>query len=138
MEITAVHPLFIHFPIALLSCGYLFDILFIVSKKDEFESVGWWNLCLGMISSFFSLITGFIADWEYGHFENPFPVFDTHGSTQLISVLLFTVMIVWRWRLNKNLPKTVGAVSGYLLLGACATGLLFYGGHLGAILAGRL
>ena len=137
MEITAVHPLFVHFPIALLSCGYLFDILGIIFKKDEFISVGWWNLCLGVFSSFFTLITGFIADWEYGHFENIFPVFDTHGSTQLISIFAFTVMFVWRWRLNKSLPGDAIAISVYLFLGACATGLLFYGGHLGAILSGR-
>ena len=128
----------VHFPIALLSVGYFFDILSVVFKKAEFESVGWWNLCLGMVSSLFTILTGFISDWEYGHFENPFPVFDTHGSTQLLSVLLFTIMIVWRWRLYKKIPKPLNKTIAYFTLGACAVGLLFYGSHLGAVLAGRV
>ena len=138
MELTEVHPLFVHFPIALLSVGFFFDILSVVFKKDGFESAGWWNLCIGMVSSFFTILTGFIADWDYGHFENPFPIWDTHGSTQLLSVFLFIILFVWRWKLDKKIPETMSTMITYFMLGACAVGLLFYGGHLGAVLAGRV
>ena len=37
MELTEVHPLFVHFPIALLSVGYFFDVLYVVFKKTELE-----------------------------------------------------------------------------------------------------
>ena len=138
MELTEVHPLFVHFPIALLSVGYFFDVLYVVFKKTELESAGWWNLFLGIISSFVTIVTGLVADWEYGHFESPFPVFDTHGSIQLLSVFLFSGLFVWRWKMDKKIPEPLYKTITYFTLGACAVGLLFYGGHLGAVLSGRI
>jgi len=138
MGLTDIHPLFIHFPIALLSTGFMFDLLAIILKKEVFQSVGWWNLSLGILSSVFTVLTGFVADWNYGHFELPFPIFDTHGSVQLMSVFCYVVMLVWRWKLNQFLPNSFRSLSCYLVLGIVATSLLFYGGHLGAILSGRV
>jgi uncharacterized membrane protein len=138
MGLTDIHPLFIHFPIALLSTGFMFDLLAIIFKKEVFQPVGWWNLSLGILSSVFAVLTGFVADWNYGHFEIPFPIFDTHGSVQLMSIFCYFVMFVWRWKLNKALPISFRSLLGYFVLGLVATSLLFYGGHLGAILAGRI
>ena len=125
MELTEVHPLFVHFPIALLSVGYFFDVLYVVFKKTELESAGWWNLFLGIISSFVTIVTGFVADWEYGHFESPFPVFDTHGSIQLLSVFLFSGLFVWRWKMDKKYPNLYIKLSPILRLGPVQLGCFF-------------
>jgi len=138
MEITDIHSLFIHFPIALFSVGYFFDVLSIILKKKELEFAGWWNLFFGLFSSFFSILTGFISDWNFGHFESPFPIFETHGSVQIISIFLFVVMFVLRWKVEKKLPYSGRSLFLYFFLGGLAVGLLFYGSHLGAVLAGRI
>jgi len=138
MEITDIHPLVVHFPIALLSVGYLFDGLSIVLKKRGLETAGWWNLFSGILASSFSVLSGFIADWNYGHFENPFPIFKSHGSLQIISILLFVVMFALRLKFKKKLPDTRWALVLYFMLGGLAVVFLFYGSHLGAVLAGRI
>ena len=138
MEITDLHPLIVHFPIALLSVGYLFDSLSLPLKKRGLEIAGWWNLFFGFIASSFSVLSGFIADWNYGHFESPFPVLKTQGSIQIISTLLFAVMFILRLKFKKKLPDPGWVLVLYFFLGALAVFFLFYGSHLGAVLAGRI
>ena len=36
-----IHPMFVHFPLALLSVGLLFDILGYLLKKQSLSSAGW-------------------------------------------------------------------------------------------------
>ena len=53
-----LHPLVIHFPIALLSSAVLFDFIAVIFKKDELLITSWWVMLLGLFSSAFSIITG--------------------------------------------------------------------------------
>jgi len=112
--------------------------LSLLLKKRGLEIAGWWNLFLGLLASSFSVLSGFIADWNYGHFESPFPVFNTHGSLQIISILLFVIVFVLRLKFKKKLPNTGWVLVLYFLIGGLAVVFLFYGSHLGAVLAGRI
>lgn len=138
MALTEIHPLLIHFPIALLSVSLLCDGLGLLLKQVELERVGWWNLVLGLISALGSVVTGFLADTEIGHMAYPFPIFKVHGSTQLLATLLFSALFLWRRQSRGDLPRGSYQTQLYLVLGSLAVGLLFYGGHLGARLAGRV
>lgn len=139
MTIDEIHPLLVHFPIALLSVGILFDYLALVFPKETLVHAGWWNLVIGLVSAAVTIITGFIADNVVGHMEeSPLDIFHTHGSTQLLATTLFLVLFIWRKRLQGALPEQKNAKILYYFLGAVAVGILFYGGDLGAGLAGRI
>ena len=53
-----LHPLFIHFPIALFSAAIFFDALFILLTKPENLLVGWWVMLLALVSSAAAIATG--------------------------------------------------------------------------------
>ena len=135
-ELEELHPLLIHFPIALLSVGVLCDYLGTFFKKESLLNAGWWCLLFGFLSTIFTIITGFLADELYGHMGEPFPLFETHGSLQIFSSLIFAGLIIWRVKNKSELPEKPLL---YLFLGIAAVGVmtLFYGGFLGAELAGR-
>lgn len=56
-DITHLHPMIVHFPIALLIIAFLADLAGIVFKRDFFSKVGFLLLALGtagLIAAFFS------------------------------------------------------------------------------------
>ena len=81
-SITEIHPLLIHFPIALFSTGLLLDISSHVLENDELETAGFYTMFMGLASSLFAIISGMIAffvigsisdifHFHHGHPENP-------------------------------------------------------------------
>ena len=140
MSLDEIHPLIIHFPIALLSTGFLFDFLSYLLKKRSLESAGWWNLILGMVSSLCAIITGLIADLSSNPslIDKPFPIHENHGSLQILASCVFLILLFWRGRLQGMLPSESKMVLLYLFVSGIAVTILFYGAHLGAVVeAGR-
>ena len=139
MSFDEIHPLIIHFPIALLSAGFLFDFLSYLLKKKSLEFAGWWNLILGMVSALCAIVSGLIADYgsKPGLMEEPFPVHTNHGSLQIFASCIFVVLLFWRGRLQGTLPKKPKMILLYLSVSGIAVTTLFYGAHLGAVFSGR-
>jgi uncharacterized membrane protein len=129
-----LHHQVIHFPIALLSISIFFDFLAIYFKNHKLFFSGWCTLLTGALLSVVAIITGFIADIVYGHMSEPFPIFQTHGSTQIIAAIFFIGLCLWRYSNNHIHTKPP---AGYFILGVISVCILFYGSHLGAGLAGH-
>jgi len=132
-----LHPLFIHFPIALFSAAIFFDVFFILLKKPENMVVGWWVMLLALVSSAAAIATGIIDDTLIGHLGSVFPIWVNHGWVQIVSSFVFLLLFIWR---NHNplfyeRPKLRWL---YLISGGIGIALLYYGGHLGAKLSGRI
>jgi len=136
---TEIHPLVIHFPIALFSVGFLCDVMGFVFQKKSLENAGWWNLVFGVFTSVCAIITGLIADYgsKPGLMDEPFPIHTNHGSLQILASCVFVVLLFWRGRLQGTLPQKPKMVLLYFSITGIAVTILFYGSHLGAVFAGR-
>ena len=139
MSFDEIHPLIIHFPIALLSTGFLFDFLSYLLKKKSLELAGWWNLILGMVSALCAIVTGLIVDCgsKPSLMDEPFPLYTNHGSLQILASCVFMVLLLWRGRLQGMLPSKSKMILLYLSVSGIAVSILFYGSHLGAVFSGR-
>ena len=60
-DTSHLHPMIIHFPIALLIIGFIADTIGIIFKKDFFTKAGFYLLILGTLGVVASYITGNIA-----------------------------------------------------------------------------
>ena len=132
-----LHPLVIHFPIALFSSAILFDFISILYNKTELLNTSWWIMLLALISSFFAIITGLIDDNLIGHLNDISPLWKNHGWMQIISVIGFLFLFIWRSK-KEDLFNSKKLTLVYLITGLINVGILFYGSHLGAALAGRI
>ena len=132
-----LHPLVIHFPIALFSSAVLFDCVAIVFKNNELLITSWWVMLLALFSSVFAIITGLIDDNLIGHLFTTLPLWDNHGLMQIISIVIFLSIFIWRTK-QPNLFDSKKNVFIYLLIGLTNVVILFYGSHIGAILSGRV
>jgi uncharacterized membrane protein len=53
------HPLFVHFPIALISAALFFLLLALWRKSDIFEKIAFANLCLAAVSTIVAGVVGY-------------------------------------------------------------------------------
>ena len=132
-----LHPLVIHFPIALFSSAVLFDCVAIVFKNNELLITSWWVMLLALFSSVFAIITGLIDDNLIGHLFTTLPLWNNHGLMQIISIVIFLSIFIWRTK-QPDLFDSKKYVLIYLLIGLTNVVILFYGSHIGAILSGRV
>jgi uncharacterized membrane protein len=132
-----IHSLVIHFPIALLSSAILFDFLYVMSNDKDLAKVGWWVMLIGLISATAGMATGIWQDALIGHFGSTSPIWVNHGAVQIFSFLIFLVLFIWRTRRSSVLTH-LRLRWVYLLVGIITITFLFYGGHLGAKIAGRM
>jgi len=49
-SIEHIHPMIVHFPIALILVGFLAEVVFLFFRKDPlFSILGFWLLCAGAL-----------------------------------------------------------------------------------------
>ena len=138
-SLETIHPLFIHFPIALLATGLFFDILALIFYNDDLEHAGFWCMLMGLISCLFSNFTGlmaFLAEGELSDLLNwsyRFHFLIAWSITFIIAALFWA-----RIRLQLDLRYSPLKRFLYLMIHILTVGILFYGAHLGAKAAERI
>jgi uncharacterized membrane protein len=124
------HPLFVHFPIALISSALFFLILALLRKSDLFEKIAFANISLAAVSTIVTGIVGFRDNLVIFHGTAP-----NHNAKIVIASTLFVLtgaIAILRWR-NPNLfhsrYKTL-----YILAHFIAFTLVAVQGFLGGII----
>jgi uncharacterized membrane protein len=130
-EVQNVHPIAVHFPIALLSVGLLCDLLTRVFNRDSLRGCGWWCQVFGMAGVVGAALTGLIAESTVAHVEASHDLLQTHKILELVAVGVFAVLFIWRSMGKGRLPENLRLLIVYGVLAAAAVGLMFYGAHLG-------
>ena len=135
-SIDTVHPLLVHFPIALFSTGLFFDILAKLLNNEELDHAGFWTMLMALISSPFTIIAGIFAFMEEGSWLDLYQF--QHGILAFISTLFLLVLFWTRIKFQLDFRYSSLKRNIYLSLHILAVGILFYGAHLGAKVADRI
>ena len=136
-SLETVHPLLVHFPIALFSTGLFFDILARLLNNEELDHAGFWTMLMALVSSPFTIIAGIFAFLEnHGDFLDLFQF--QHGILAFISTLFLLVLFWGRIKFQLDFRYSSLKRNIYLSLHILAVGILFYGAHLGAKVADRI
>lgn len=122
------HPLFVHFPIGLLSVGVLFDILGYFLKKQSLSNAGFWCFGLGVISAVVTVLTGLQAEKTVSLSPAVDVILETHQRFQTYSTIVFVGLLIWRSFKKGALPPLTNV---YLVVAALAVAAILYGSHFG-------
>ncbi|MDF7799357.1 hypothetical protein P4C99_07770 [Pontiellaceae bacterium B1224] len=57
-DLTHIHPMIVHFPIALLFVGFMSDLIGLVTKKEFFNNAGFYLLILGTLGVIAAFLSG--------------------------------------------------------------------------------
>lgn len=98
MEFLAeLHPKVIHFPIALLLTYVLLEFIGIIFKREFYQKTAHLLLLLGVIGSFFAVLTGNQAFTVYEYWnKQSSALFNNHQTFANLTVWYFTGILVLR------------------------------------------
>jgi len=88
-------------------------------------------MLFALISSTAAIVTGIIDDSFVGHLNSVFPLWLNHGWIQIFS------LFIWRTK-DKNIFYNKFKKRAYTATALIGIAFLYYGGHLGAKLSGRI
>jgi len=126
------HAVLNDLPAALLLVAVLFDVAAAMTKRESLMWAGIWTLWAGVIGGWAAVVAGKIASNTIDHGEAIHEIMEKHENMALLTMALFTVVLVWRLFRRFQMPAQELAFTRMLsivgLLGLVWTGVL--GGRL--------
>ncbi len=129
-----IHPLFVHFPIALILVTLLFEGIWWLTKNEQFRVFATYLLYLSALSAVTAVITGYIASNGLGHDAPGHDFVHEHRDVMLwmSGILILTALSVFSVRTFREgksrriLLFVLFIISGILGYGADKGGRLVY------------
>jgi uncharacterized membrane protein len=132
MTIHPIHPMVVHFPIALLSAAVFFDLLGQRWRPEDCRTAGLYTLVLGFAGALVSVLSGAMAEEAVEHSGVPERVLEIHETLGFATFWLFAGLLGLRAATWLGWIRERPFVS--LALGLTAVAVLFvasyYGGSL--------
>jgi uncharacterized membrane protein len=127
-----LHPIVVHFPIALLVTAILFEFLEILLKRDSLREAATWLLGLGFLGALAATATGVWAEEAAEEAGVPESAIETHELFAFATVAVFGILLAVRWLQGKRrIPEFPRVFLAIGLVGVVLMGLTgYFGGDL--------
>lgn len=129
LPMESVHPLIVHFPIALLLTAVGLDLVALILTRPALHRVALWNLTLGTLGAGVAVWTGYRAADIAKHSFEIHQVMELHRKLGIATLILGSLVVIWRLWKRDHLGSRVRLL--ILLVMLVMTGTLGYGAHLG-------
>lgn len=128
-----LHPMIVHFPIALIIVALGAFIVYAISKKEFFSRVGAWTITLGALSAAVAVAAGFVAEANAPHNDAAHEILEKFHQPLGLAVLALSVFLVlWgfamKWRISG------GKLIAYIAILFTTVVVLGFIGHYGAMM----
>lgn len=127
-RIELIHPMIIHFPIALFLAAVGFEIISLFANKELFQKIAFANYVLASIAAILAVIFGTISANTIPHNETIHEIMEIHQLLGWITMGLFIVLAIWNYLVVKNWRKLPLL---YWILVVIAAGSITWGATLG-------
>jgi uncharacterized membrane protein len=123
-----LHPLLVHFPVALLTFGAGADLIAAVRKNPAATVVGWWAQLAGTAGILATAATGLLAKGRLGE-PAVLDLLATHEQLAFLAAGAFAGLFFWRVGSRGRTPSPLYLVSLVLAV-ALLWGTAWFGGEL--------
>jgi uncharacterized membrane protein len=126
------HAVLNDLPAALLTVAVLFDFAAAWFKRESLSWAAIWTLWVGVIGGWAAVIAGELAEETIGHGEAIHEIMERHEQMAIMTMAVFTVVLLWRMARRFALPSYELALTRFLSV-AGIVGLIWT-----AVLGGKL
>jgi uncharacterized membrane protein len=126
-----IHPMIVHFPIALLLTATLISVLAIIfkNKREELKIVLYWILILGAVSVLAALFSGLYEDERVIHDEVIHKIMEVHKRLGFVIASAFVLITLWFIIRKRKIQFRELLIITLLLIGTSS--VLVYSAYLG-------
>ena len=132
--LTVLHPMVVHFPIALLMTALFFELIRTISKKDSVKTCAEWMTYLAAASAIVAVGAGYLAAESLGHDSSGHDLVHDHRNIMIgmtTGLVLTALLLAWsdRFRngsLRGGLVVVLVLLAGVMAFGADKGGRLVY------------
>ena len=130
-----LHPLFVHFPIALLSLFFIIDTAALIASQDAWRKTASHFLYLGTLFSAMTVAAGLIAAATIPHGGEVHEIMEHHEHLGISVLLLSLALSIWRFMAKAAFEGPANVLHGLssvilmalLMLTADLGGFMVYG-----------
>lgn len=91
-----LHPLIVHFPIALFCTFFLLELVSVLRRSDRIYHAASWTLFVGIVSAILAVILGRQAAQTVPHAGIVHSIIDQHESYAITAIIIALVLAAWR------------------------------------------
>ena len=129
LELPPLHPALVHFPIALVTLSFVFDLFGRMLHKRSLYSSGWWTLCAASVTGILTVPLGYF-DMNRAMLDEPtHQLVDIHEKLGWLLLFCVLALTSWRWFLRRQPDR--GPRSGYLVAAFLVVCLTLFQGWYG-------
>lgn len=126
-----IHPMLVHFPTALFSAGFIFDIAGIVLRQPLFFAASFYVVLMGLAGGVLAGLFGLIDYVKLTERPEVFQKASWHGGIQFVVIIIFGVILGLKFQ---SYPE----ISAPSLVQLIVMGLTLVGMVVGNYLGGEL
>lgn len=104
-EMMSTHPLFVHFPVALLFMAAVFYFIGAFLKKESLIEAGKWALWSGALFAIFAVVTGLRAAYTVPHSDESHRIMVVHQNMGYVILGISIVLSAWLLIVKASIPK---------------------------------
>ena len=108
------HALLNDLPAALLIVAVLFDLAAAARKRESLSWAAIWTLWAGVIGGWAAVIAGKLAEGSLDHGTAVHAIMEKHENIALITMSLFTVVLIWKMARRFQMPAQELAITRFL------------------------
>ena len=127
-----LHPLVVHFPIALISLFFLLDLVGTLLSKSDWRRAAGWFLYSGVFFSGLTVAAGLIAADSVPHGGDVHEIMENHEHMGIFVLLLATALAGWRWLAKGQINGAANTL--YHIFSIILFGLLIFTADLGGLM----
>ena len=126
-----IHPILVHFPIALLTVSLGADVIGRWRPSAEARAIGFWCLVLAGLGAVGAVTTGFIDMYRADLAEATHRFVHLHRDSGLVLLTALVVLAVWRWRIRRRRPASDSLNLPYFVSAGAVFALVLFQGWFG-------
>lgn len=100
-----LHAILNDFPVALLVAAVIFEILFLITKRDSLRVAAYWTLLAGVIGAGLAVLTGLGAEDHIAHGDAVHEIMEEHEELAYITTGIFAVVALWHLLRERTMSR---------------------------------